>query len=220
MIRTKVVATIGPASASPEVAEAMVRAGMDIARINMSHGTHDEHRARYDIIRQVENDTGRPIAVLADLQGPKLRCGTFAAHGADLEEGEMFRFDLDDKPGDHDRVQLPHKEIFDGLEKGTHLLVNDGKIRLRDLGSTNGTYLVAGNRAVSVDEQFVSPDQRVILGSRQYTVKALLALAGIYVSYSEDIGLVIKTANPDEEVVTIKSDLDEVVSRTISRMFE
>ena len=107
------------------------------------------------------------------------------------------------------------------LSRGhAELKFTDGKIRLRDLGSTNGTYLVAGNRAISVDEHFVSPGQRVILGSRQYTVKALLALAGVYVSYSDDVGLVIKTANPDGEVVTIKTDLDEVVSRTISRMFD
>ncbi len=107
------------------------------------------------------------------------------------------------------------------LSRGhAELKFTDGKIRLRDLGSTNGTYLVAGNRAISVDELFVSPGQRVILGSRQYTVKALLALAGVYVSYSDDVGLVIKTANPEENTVTIKTDLDELVSRTISRMFD
>ncbi len=96
----------------------------------------------------------------------------------------------------------------------------DGGIRLRDLGSTNGTYLVSGGKAVSVDERFVTPDQRVILGGAQYTVKALLALAGIYVSYSDDIGLVIKTVDPDEDVVTIEADLDQVVSRTIAEMFD
>ena len=127
----KIVATLGPASNDYKTIRALFEAGADVFRINMSHGSHEEHQTRYEIIRKVEEDTGRPIAVLADLQGPKLRCGTFAAHGAELEEGQIFRFDLDDKPGTHDRVQLPHKEIFDGLEKGTHLLVNDGKIRLR-----------------------------------------------------------------------------------------
>ncbi len=127
----KIVATLGPASNDYKTIRALFEAGADVFRLNMSHGTHEEHQVRYDIIRQVETDTGRSIAILADLQGPKLRCGTFASHGVDLEEGQMFRFDLEDKPGDHDRVQLPHKEIFDGVQDGTHLLVNDGKIRLR-----------------------------------------------------------------------------------------
>ena len=107
------------------------------------------------------------------------------------------------------------------LSRGhAELKFTDGRIRLRDLGSTNGTYLVAGGKAISVDERFVTPDERVILGSGLYTVKALLALAGIYVSYSDDIGLVIKSADPNEKAVTIEADLDEVVSRTISRMFD
>ena len=127
----KIVATLGPASNDYKTIRALFEAGADVFRLNMSHGTHDEHRERYDIIRQVEADTGRSIAILADLQGPKLRCGTFAAHGADLEEGQNFRFDLDPAPGDSHRVCLPHKEIFEALETGTHLLVNDGKIRMR-----------------------------------------------------------------------------------------
>ena len=127
----KIVATLGPASDTYEMIRALYEAGADVFRINMSHGTHDEHRARHEIIRQVEKDVGRPIAILADLQGPKLRCGTFAAGAAELEEGQIFRLDLDPAPGDSHRVRLPHKEIFDALEVGTSLLVNDGKIRLK-----------------------------------------------------------------------------------------
>ena len=96
----------------------------------------------------------------------------------------------------------------------------DGKIRLRDLGSTNGTYLVIRDKAVRVDESYVTPDQRVIMGSKLYTIKALLAQVGIYVSYLEAVGLVIKSAGPDARVVTVKSDLDELVSQTISRMYD
>ena len=127
----KIVATLGPASNSYDMIRALFEAGADVFRLNMSHGSHDEHRARHEMIRRVEADLGRPIAVLADLQGPKLRCGTFAAGAADLEEGQAFRFDLDDKPGDSHRVKLPHKEIFDALRTGSTLLVNDGKIRLK-----------------------------------------------------------------------------------------
>jgi pyruvate kinase len=125
------VATLGPVSSDYETIRALFEAGADVFRLNMSHGTHDDIRARHQIIRQVESDTGRPIAILADLQGPKLRVGTFAAGAHDLEDGDRFRLDLDPTPGDSQRVQLPHPEIFAALEPGASLLVNDGKIRLR-----------------------------------------------------------------------------------------
>lgn len=127
----KIVATLGPSSSDYDSIKALFVAGADVFRLNMSHGTHDEHRARHAIIRQLEAEFGRPIAILADLQGPKLRVGTFAAHGADLEEGDAFRFDLLDEPGTKHRVRLPHPEIFAALEKGSELLVNDGKIRMK-----------------------------------------------------------------------------------------
>lgn len=127
----KIVATLGPASSDYKTIRALFEAGADVFRLNMSHGTHAEQKARYDILRQIEADTGRPIAVLADLQGPKLRVGTFAAGAADLEEGEQFRFDLDPTEGDGHRVCLPHPEIFAALEPGARLLVNDGKIRMK-----------------------------------------------------------------------------------------
>jgi len=127
----KIVATLGPASSDYKTIRALFEAGADVFRLNMSHGTHDDQKARYDIIRKVEADCDRPIAVLADLQGPKLRVGTFAAHAAELDEGQKFRFDLDPAPGDGHRVCLPHKEIFAALEPGATLLVNDGKIRMR-----------------------------------------------------------------------------------------
>ena len=127
----KIVATLGPASSDYTTIRALFEAGADVFRLNMSHGTHAEQKARYDIIRQIEVDTGRPVAVLADLQGPKLRVGTFSAGAADLEEGEPFRFDLDPTEGDGHRVCLPHPEIFAALEPGARLLVNDGKIRMR-----------------------------------------------------------------------------------------
>lgn len=127
----KIVATLGPSSSDIDTIRALFNAGADVFRLNMSHGTHEEQRARYDIIRAVEAETGRPIGVLADLQGPKLRVGVFAVNAHDLEEGDKFRFDLDPTPGDRNRVQLPHPEIFAALKVGSRLLVNDGKIRLR-----------------------------------------------------------------------------------------
>lgn len=127
---TKIVATLGPASSTYEMIKELAEIGADVFRLNMSHGSHDDHRERHAQIRQVEKELGRPIAILADLQGPKLRCGTFVAEAADIEDGQMFRFDLDPKPGDNHRVCLPHKEIFDAVGAGDTILVNDGKMRL------------------------------------------------------------------------------------------
>ena len=127
----KIVATLGPASSTYEMIRALFEAGADVFRLNMSHGTHDDIRARHVIIRQVEADLGRPICILADLQGPKLRVGTFAnPAGEELIEGAAFRMDLSTAPGDVTRVNLPHPEIFAALEPGSSLLVNDGKIRM------------------------------------------------------------------------------------------
>ncbi len=127
----KIVATLGPASDTKQMIRALFEAGADVFRLNMSHGTHDELRARHAMIREVEQDTGRPIAILADLQGPKLRCGAFANGSEMLEVGAEFRLDLDPAKGTVDRVCLPHPEIFAALSKGETLLVNDGKIRLQ-----------------------------------------------------------------------------------------
>jgi pyruvate kinase len=127
----KIVATLGPASSDYATIRALFEAGADVFRLNMSHGSHAEIEARHRIIREVETDVGRPIGILADLQGPKLRVGTFKGDSAELEEGQTFRLDLDDRPGDAKRVQLPHQEIFEALEVGSTLLVNDGKLRLR-----------------------------------------------------------------------------------------
>ncbi len=128
----KIVATLGPASDGYDMVRALYEAGADVFRLNMSHGSHEEIAARHAAIRKVEQDVERPIAILADLQGPKLRCGVFADEdGHVLETGAAFRFDLDETPGDATRVCLPHTEIFEALTPGARLLVNDGKVRLR-----------------------------------------------------------------------------------------
>ena len=127
----KIVATLGPASNDYEMIRALHEAGADVFRLNMSHGDHAEIKIRHGIIRQVEKDLDTPISILADLQGPKLRVGVFANGEEELVPGAAFRLDLDDAKGDVTRVKLPHKEIFDALEPGSHLLVNDGKIKLR-----------------------------------------------------------------------------------------
>ena len=126
----KIVATLGPSSSTYEMIRGLHEAGADVFRLNMSHGSHAEIAERHKIIRQIEEDTGSTIAILADLQGPKLRVGTFASGAEDLKEGASFRLDLNSADGDETRVCLPHPEIFAALKPGATLLVNDGKIRL------------------------------------------------------------------------------------------
>jgi pyruvate kinase len=128
--RTKIVATLGPASSDRSVIDELFRAGADVFRINMSHTSHERMRELVAAIRAVEDEHGRPIGVLVDLQGPKLRVGKFAAGSAVLIKGQSFTLDADQAPGDAERVQLPHPEIFGAIEPGHALLLDDGKIRL------------------------------------------------------------------------------------------
>ena len=122
--------TLGPSSSDYETIKALHLAGADVFRLNMSHGTHEEIAERHKIIRQIEAELDSPIAILADLQGPKLRVGTFKNGVEQITENEKFRLDLKDEVGTKDRVQLPHPEIFQALHEGAHLLINDGKIKL------------------------------------------------------------------------------------------
>jgi pyruvate kinase len=129
--RTKIIATLGPASATTEIIERLYRAGADVFRLNFSHGSHEDHAARITMIREVERKVGRPIGILADVQGPKLRVGKFQAGRVQLQTGQPFRLDLNPTPGDVRRVNLPHPEIIAAAQIGTTLLLDDGKLRLR-----------------------------------------------------------------------------------------
>lgn len=130
--KAKIVATVGPASSDAATLEAMFRAGADVFRLNFSHGTHEDHKQRLAILRGLEQGLGRPVGVLLDLQGPKLRIGSFAGGSVTLAAGAAFRLDLNSaRPGDIERVALPHPEIFAALEAGTRLLLDDGRIELQ-----------------------------------------------------------------------------------------
>lgn len=128
--KAKIVATLGPASADLRTIRALFEAGADVFRLNFSHGSHAQHQERAEMIRQVERETGRPIAILLDLQGPKLRIGKFADGPVMLAPGDKFRLDLSPEVGGKTRVSMPHPEIFAALQPGTDLLLDDGKIRL------------------------------------------------------------------------------------------
>jgi pyruvate kinase len=129
--KVRILATLGPASNTREMIRDLAEAGADAFRINMSHGTHAEHLKLIEIIRALEKELDRPTTILADLQGPKLRVGRFAGDKALLRKGQGFVLDHDPSPGDSHRVNLPHREVFEAVEPGMRLLVDDGKIVLR-----------------------------------------------------------------------------------------
>ncbi|MBM1171901.1 pyruvate kinase [Microvirga arabica] len=129
--RTKILATLGPASENSEMIEKLFEAGADVFRLNMSHLPREKLKERVAMIRAVEAKFNRPIAILADLQGPKLRVGAFEGDSAMLVPGQSFTLDADKTPGTVDRVHLPHPEILSSLEPGHTVLIDDGKLRLR-----------------------------------------------------------------------------------------
>ncbi|MBW7910413.1 MAG: pyruvate kinase, partial [Alphaproteobacteria bacterium] len=147
--KTKIVATLGPASSTHEMVRALFEAGADIFRMNFSHGTHEDHKKRLDIIRAVEKEVGRPIGVFADLQGPKLRLGTFKDGFVDIEKGMRITLDSDPTPGTQQRVYLPHPEILDVLVEGADVLLDDGKVHLHVVKKGKDfveTEVIAGKR--------------------------------------------------------------------------
>ncbi len=129
--RARIVATLGPASRSLEKVCELAIAGADVFRVNFSHGAHAEHARAIQAVREAEAAVGRPLAVLADLQGPKLRLGAFADGGVRLRAGHALRLDLSDRPGDAARIGVPHPEVFAALRTGALVLLDDGKVRLR-----------------------------------------------------------------------------------------
>ena len=129
--KAKILATLGPASSTREQISALFKAGADVFRLNFSHGSHEDHQKRYELIRAIEQENGRPIGILMDMQGPKLRVGAIAGGSVELKTGGTYRFDLDEAQGDAKRAQLPHPEIFAAVQVGTNLLVDDGRLRLR-----------------------------------------------------------------------------------------
>ncbi len=129
--RIKIIATLGPASADRSTVAALFEAGADVFRINMSHASHDAMRERVAMIRSLEEEYGRPIGVLVDLQGPKLRVGEFESGAVQLRKGDAFALDSDTAPGGQTRVFLPHPEILHSLRRGDRVLIDDGKVLLR-----------------------------------------------------------------------------------------
>ena len=129
--RTRIVATLGPACRGAERVLELARTGVDVFRLNFSHGVHEDHAQACRDVRAAEGAMGRPLGVLADLQGPKLRLGPFKDGAVLVTPGQPFRLDLDSAPGDATRVSTPHPELFAAMRVGSVLLIDDGKVRLR-----------------------------------------------------------------------------------------
>jgi pyruvate kinase len=201
MTRTKIVATLGPSSSTPERIAALFEAGVDVFRFNFSHGTHADHAERLRRVREVERVQGRPIGILADLQGPKLRVGRFAQSFALLPAGASFRLDLDDAPGGETRVQLPHPEIFAALEPGARLLLDDGKLRLEvtDCGADYAdTRVVVGGR--------LSDHKGVNLPNTRLAISALTAKDRTDLAFALELGITLVALS----FVQRPEDLEEV----------
>jgi len=129
--KTKIVATLGPASSNPDMIKALFETGADVFRLNFSHGSHEDHLKNIQMIRDLETKMKKPIGILADVQGPKLRVGRLENGFVMITQGQNFRLDLNPTPGDQHRAPLPHPEIIKAAEIGTHLLLDDGKLKLR-----------------------------------------------------------------------------------------
>ncbi len=161
--KVKILATLGPASSDPRMIRKLMLAGADAFRINMSHGDRKQKAKLVDAIRALEKEFHRPTTILFDLQGPKLRVGHFKDGQASLEKGKRFILDRDEKPGDCDRVQLPHPELFDAIRPGARILIDDGKIRLSVIESDGDHILtevkvggvVSDNKGVNVPDMLV-----------------------------------------------------------------
>ena len=137
MRRAKIVCTLGPATSSPEALRALVAAGMDVARLNLSHGSYADHEAVYAEVRKASNESGRAVGVLVDLQGPKIRTGRFADGPVTLVKGERFTITVDDTLGDQERVSTTYKGLPGDVSPGDRLLIDDGKVALLALEVTD-----------------------------------------------------------------------------------
>ncbi len=133
MRKARIICTLGPASSSPEVLEAMLHAGMDVARLNFSHGTHDEHRARVELLRKLSKKLGKPVALLQDVQGPKIRLGRFEGGSAQVQDGQLVTVTTRKVLGARDVLPTPITSLTRDVKKGDPILLDDGRVRLEVL---------------------------------------------------------------------------------------
>ena len=164
--KAKILATLGPASSSNETIERIFKAGCDVFRLNFSHGSVETHRQNLEWIRQLEEKYNHATCILADLQGPKLRVGEFKNIEESLKKGQKFILDTDSKPGDNERVNFPHSEIYEHLTPNTTLLINDGRIRLQVIEQNKDSLItevlndgvISNNKGVNIPDVILPID--------------------------------------------------------------
>jgi pyruvate kinase len=158
--KAKIVATLGPVSSDLAIIRELFNNGVDVFRLNFSHGTHEDHKKRVEIIRELEQEVGRPIGILMDIQGPKLRLGKFREDKANLKKGRKFRLDMSDELGGKRRASLPHPEIFAALKPGSEVVIDDGRVRLEviDCGGDHVETRVVVGGVVSNNKGVNVPD--------------------------------------------------------------
>jgi pyruvate kinase len=221
--RCKIVATLGPATAQRSAIADLFRAGADVFRINMSHASHDDMRERVQAIRALEKEFGRPIAILLDLQGPKLRVGLFKEGAVELKRGDVFVFDSDPTPGDASRVHLPHPEILQALQPGHNVLVDDGKVRLHITEATpkRAVAVVDVSGRVSNRKGVSLPDTEIPVASMTAKDRSDLEAgleAGVdwiavsFVQRAEDVAEVKKVAG-NRALILAKIEKPQAISR-------
>jgi len=182
--RTRIVATLGPASRGPAMVRDLARLGVDVFRLNFSHGVHADHAAALKAVRAAEGAVGRPLAVMADLQGPKFRIGRFARGHIDIAPGQMLRLDLDPEPGDRRRVCLPHPEVLKVLKAGLDVVLDDGKVRLRIRSASGDTA-----QAEVISGESLSDHKGLALPGARIPVPALTAKDNVDLDFALRIGV-------------------------------
>jgi pyruvate kinase len=221
--RCKIVATLGPATSQRSAIADLFRAGADVFRINMSHASHDDMRERVQTIRSLEKEFGRPIAILLDLQGPKLRVGLFKEGAVELKRGDVFVLDADTTPGDKSRVHLPHPEILQALRVGHNVLIDDGKVRLhiteaspkRAVAHVDVGGRVSNRKGVSLPDTEI-PLASITAKDREDLNAGLEAgvdwIAVSFVQRAEDVVEVKKIAN-NRALILAKIEKPQAISR-------
>ena len=221
--KAKILATLGPASSEETIIRRLFEAGADCFRINMSHADHALMRTLVGRIRSVEKELGRPIGILADLQGPKLRVGTFAEGSAELAIGAKFTLDDDPAPGDATRVYLPHPEILKAVRAGDRLLIDDGRLQLKALGNDGRAIVceVVAGTGISDRKGVSLPDTELPLGALtakdRSDLDAVLAtgvdwIALSFIQRPEDLAEVRKVARGRAALMS-KVEKPQAVSR-------
>ncbi len=157
MRKTKIICTLGPAVDNPEILEKLMKKGMDVARMNFSHGTHEEHKTRLEMFKKIRDKLGLPIPLLLDTKGPEIRIGRFESGEATLLEGSYFVLLHDDEPGDNTRVSISYKDLYKDVSKGTRILINDGLVELEvDNIKDKDIYCIVKNGGIIGDRQGIN----------------------------------------------------------------